>query len=44
MDDLEKLRMICELLRAMTEDLSSVVDRLDEREERREMELTENWG
>jgi hypothetical protein len=43
MDDLEKLRLICELLRAMTEDLSSVVDRLDEREQRREIEL-ENWS
>ena len=44
MDDLEKLRLICELLRAMTEDLSSVVDRLDERDERREIEMTENWA
>ena len=43
MDDLEKLRLICELLRAMTEDLSGVVDRLDERDERREIEM-ENWG
>ena len=42
--DLDRLRLIAELLRAMTEDLTSVVDRLDERDERREIELTETWA
>ena len=43
-DELAQLRTIVELLRAMTEDLTSVVDRLEEREERREVELTETWA
>ena len=43
MEDTEKLRLIVELLRAMTEDLSQVVDRLEEREERREAEV-EEWA
>ena len=43
MDDLEKLRLICELLRAMTEDMSGLVDRLEERDERRAEEL-EEWA
>ena len=42
--DLDRLRLIAELLRAMTEDLTSVVDRLDERDERRAIELTETWA